>query len=76
MGNDNRGHLVVGQFIHCLNQGVVAGIVETGVRLVENYQFWFTENRPGQSNSLPLTTGKRGAAVADLGLVAVGEAQN
>ena len=59
-----------------LDQALLAVGVEAGVGLVENEEPRLTVQRARQAEALTLAAGQEGAAVADLGLVAVRQAQN
>ena len=59
-----------------LGQRLLALGVEVGVRLVQHHQERIAIERPGKRNALALPGRQRRAALADLGLVAVRQAQD
>lgn len=72
---DHR-HAVVLQSAQRRFERRLAGHVEAGIRLVEQYDRRFAIQRPRQRDTLPLTARQRFAAVADLRFVPFGERED
>src|SRR5207302_9085189 len=59
-----------------LQQRLLTLMIEARIGLVENDEAWFSEQRTGEANALPLTAGEAQAAFADLAVIAARQAHD
>ena len=74
LGDDDDRRSSLPHLLNCPPQGIFAFGVEAGVRLIQNDETRMAEKGPRQAEPLPLPAGQPHAALADIGLVAHGEA--
>ena len=74
LGND-EGRAVLHQFIEGVLNERLGCEVHAGCRVVQDQDAWIEQQGAGDGDALFLSTRKRGTALADGGVVAVGEAK-
>ena len=74
LGDDDDRRPSLPHLLNCPPQGIFAFGVEAGVRLIQNDEARMAEEGSCQAEPLPLPAGQPHAALADIGLVAHGEA--
>ena len=73
LGDDDDRRSSVPHLLDCPAQGIFAFGVEAGIRLIQNDEPRIAEKGSRQAQALPLPAGQPHAALADIGLVALGK---
>ena len=76
MADDHHRRAPSLEFVNGAGQRSLTGLVQIGVGLVEDDEARVAVDRPGETYTLALPAGKLGPGVADLRVVALGEAED